>query len=125
MGSIPVEGTRVIFTELLIWAIFSVVDQEAEIEELRELIEKNIALSEETNKMMRQMRRSARLGRLFQMVWWLLVVGVSAVSYYYYVQPYVAQIERIYTSGQQQSQNLQQQVGSFLKYITPGSTTTK
>jgi hypothetical protein len=78
-------------------------------EELRELVKKNLELTQETNRIVRGMRRSARWGRFFSFVWWLLIIAVSAASYYYYVQPYVETIEKAYGN----TQNFQQQFQQF------------
>jgi len=76
-----------------------------DIEELKELVEKNIKLTEDTNRTVHKMRRSAIWGRVFQMVWWGVIIIVSGAAYYIYLQPYVGQIEDLYTqfkaSGQQ------------------------
>ncbi len=101
------------------------MDVQENIDELRELVEKNIAIAEETNRIVRGMRRSARLGRLFQVVWWLLIAIVSAVSYYYYVEPYVAKIEQLYGMTEQQGQTMSNEVTNILKYFTPHATSTR
>ncbi len=82
-----------------------------EIDELRDLVKKNLELTQETNRIVRGMRRSARWGRFISIVWWLAVAAVTAAAYYYYVLPYVQQIEAAYNSGQ----NFQQQAQDFLQ----------
>ena len=76
-----------------------------DIEELKELVEKNTKLAEDTNRTVHKMRRSALWGRALQLVWWAAIIGVSGAVYYIYLQPYVGQIEDLYeqfkTSGQQ------------------------
>ncbi len=108
----------VAFTVGAFWAIFSVVDVEDEIEELKELVEKNLEVTQETNRMVRIMRRNATWGWIFQIVWWLVVAGVTGAAYYYYVQPYVMQIEHLYGISQQQTQNWNNQIGSFFKFLS-------
>lgn len=109
------------FTVGAFWAIFSVVDVEGEIEELRELVEKNIAITQETNRMVRKMRRNATWGWIFQIVWWLVVAGVTGAAYYYYVQPYIMQIEHLYGLSQEQTQNWNNQIGGLMKFFTQHS----
>jgi hypothetical protein len=69
-----------------------------EIAELRSLVKKNLALTEDTNRMVHKMRRAAMWGRLFQIVWWVGVIAVSGAAYYYYLQPYVSSIEHFYSA---------------------------
>jgi hypothetical protein len=82
-----------------------------DIEELKELVEKNTKLAEDTNRTVHKMRRSALWGRFFQLAWWIAIIAVSGAAYYIYLQPYVGQIEALYeqfkTSGQQVQDFLQ------------------
>lgn len=82
-----------------------------ETEELRDLIKKNIAITEETHRIVRGMRSSQRWGRFFAIVWWLAILAVSGATYYYYVQPYVDTVVRAYGS----TQNFETQVQDFFK----------
>jgi hypothetical protein len=84
-----------------------------DIEELRDLVKKNLALTEETNRIVRGMRRAARWGRFFTIVWWLIIIAVSGATYYYYVQPYVQQIEKAYDNGKNFQQQFQQFFSQF------------
>jgi hypothetical protein len=79
-----------------------------EISELKELVRQSIALSQENNKMLHAMRRSARWGFLFRMVWWLTVFGVTGAVYYYYLWPYTQQILELYQNAQHALQQAQQ-----------------
>ncbi len=105
------------------FAIVFGVDVEDEIEELRELVEKNIEVTQDTNRVVRKMQRSATWGWILRIVWWLVVAGVTGAAYYYYVQPYVVKIEQLYGLTQQQSQSFNEQVVNFLKYFSVGSAT--
>lgn len=85
-----------------------------EIAELRSLIKKSLALTEETNRMVHKMRRAALWGRIFQFVWWVLVIAVSGAAYYYYLQPYVTDITNFYSQLGMSSPN-QPSIGSELQ----------
>lgn len=90
---------------------------DADIDELRDLVKKNMELTQETHKMVRGMRNSARWGRFFTIVWWIVVVAVSGAAYYYYLAPYVQKAEQIYSQvaqNSQQAQGLGQQISNFL-----------
>ena len=64
--------------------------------ELKELVRQNTKLSQETKQMVEGMRRSQRRHVWFRILWWVAITVVSAVAYYYYVQPYVDQILHAY-----------------------------
>jgi hypothetical protein len=76
-----------------------------DIEELKELVKRNTAILEDTNRTVHKMRRSALWGRFFQLAWWFAIIAVSGATYYLYLQPYVGQIAELYgqlrESGQQ------------------------
>lgn len=87
-------------------------------EDLRDLVKKTLALTEENNRILRKMRSSARWGRFFSVVWWILVIAVSGAAYYYYLEPYVQKAEQIYNQiGQsgQQAEGYGAQFADFLK----------
>ncbi len=94
-----------------------------DIEELKAISKQALAIAEDTNHIVRGMRRSQRMGHFFQFVWWALIVGVSIWSYYYYLQPYVGKLADLYLQVQstsQQTQNLGTQVQSQLQDL-PGN----
>jgi len=125
VGSIPAEG--MVYSTAILGYILQ-VNVEEEIGELKELVEKNIEVTEETNRVVHKMRRSAMWGMVMQIVWWVAIAGATGAAYYYYVQPYVAQIQRLYGASQTQSQNLNEQIVNFVKFLgqqdTHSSTTT-
>ena len=88
-----------------------------EIAELRNLVKKNLALTEETNRMVHKMRRAAMWGRLFQIIWWVVVVAVSGAAYYYYLQPYVTEITHFYNQLGMSSPNQPSMAEEFQKFF--------
>lgn len=84
-----------------------------DIEELKELVEKNTKLSEDTNRTVHKMRRSALWGRFFQLAWWIAIIAVSGAAYYIYLQPYVGQIEALYEQFKASGQQVQDFLQSF------------
>jgi type II secretory pathway component PulM len=98
-------------------------DDSKQIAELKELMRRSIAISEETNQIVHGMRRAARLSSLLRWGWWILVFVVSGVTYYYYFQPYVDRIEQAYAqvqSGAQQAADWQTQMNYFFKNLFGG-----
>ncbi len=88
-----------------------------EIEELKELIRRNIALSEETNKRVAGMQRAARLSRFLGFLWWGAILVISAYTYYYYVMPQVERILELYGSAQ----GFEDQFAEFFSQFRSGS----
>jgi len=88
-----------------------------ELKTLEEKIDKIGKMSEDTNRIVHGMRNSARLGRLAKFVWWLAVLVLSAAVYYFYLQPYLLQLQQIYSQfqgGATQAQSYQEQFADFL-----------
>ena len=70
-----------------------------EIEQLKELVRQNIALTQENARILRGMRNASRFKSF---MWWLVVlisIGVSVWSYYTFVEPRVQQIQNIYQTN--------------------------
>ena len=88
-----------------------------QIEELKELVRQNIALSTETNKIVRGMRNTGRMGVVMKIIFWIIIIASSVASYYYFL-PYFTKIEKWYTgiqNGAQQAGDLQTQLLDSLK----------
>jgi len=85
------------------------MENDLDMQELKELVKRQAQLNADTNKVVHSMRRSQRVHSFFTILWWLLVIGVSMYTYFNYVQPYVDQIVSAYGTAQ----NLQQQVTGF------------
>lgn len=85
------------------------MENDMDMQELKELVKRQAQLNADTNKVVHSMRRSQRVHTFFTVVWWLLILGVSVYSYYTYVQPYVDQVVQAYGSAQ----SFQHQVSGF------------
>ncbi|MFP4539665.1 MAG: hypothetical protein ACLFNN_01860 [Candidatus Paceibacterota bacterium] len=59
-------------------------------------------LVRENNKMLRQMRDAQRRAGLFKILYWLIIVGVAVVAYLY-IEPYLDDLESLYTEAQNAS----------------------
>jgi len=88
-----------------------------EIEEIKEKLNKVLALSEDTNRVMRSMRRSQRWARFFSIAWWLFILGASGAAYYYFFQPYLMQVMSMYQSlsGGSSGGGFEQQFADYIK----------
>ena len=52
------------------------------------MLKKTLELAQENNKMLHAIRRSILRGRIFQIIYWLVIIG-AAVGVYYYIEPYI------------------------------------
>ncbi len=59
-------------------------------EELEELLKENIEISRESLKILKGIRRANRIASAFKIFYWLVIIG-SAVSAYYFLEPYIKQ----------------------------------
>lgn len=89
------------------------MENDLDMQELKELVKRQAQLNADTNKVVHSMRRSQRVHTLMSLLWWLLILGVSAWSYYTYVQPYVGQIIGAYNTTQDYSHQIQGFFGQY------------
>ena len=57
----------------------------------RKLLERLVKSSEENNRILRGMRRSATVSRLFHLLYWVAIIAIAVVSYNY-IQPYLGKL---------------------------------
>ena len=63
--------------------------------EERQLLIQTHRLVEENNELLRKMHRAALVGRVFRLLYWIAIIGLS-VGAYYLIQPYVEQIQNAF-----------------------------
>jgi hypothetical protein len=71
----------------------------SEIDDLRAEVRRLRETTQDTNKVVHGMRRSQRWHTIFQIVWWLSIVGITGALYLYWVQPYVAGVIGAYDNA--------------------------
>jgi len=54
----------------------------------KSLLEKNVRLAEENNKLLKKIYGSIKWGRFFKAFYWILIIGTS-IGAYYYLQPVI------------------------------------
>lgn len=62
--------------------------------EERQLLERTARMTEQNNTMLRHLYRSMIWGRIAQIVYWLLIVGIALGSYYV-IQPYLGPLSQL------------------------------
>ena len=66
-------------------------------QETKRLLEENLALSRETNALMKKIVSAHRWARAMKIFYWALIIGGS-FGLYYYMQPYLKQLLGGYSS---------------------------
>ena len=73
--------------------------------EERQLLNHSIKLAEENNKMLRSIRRSARVAAVLRVVYWLIIIGISFGAYYF-AEPYINAAIKSYNDMKSNVQNV-------------------
>jgi len=60
-------------------------------EELKELMQKNLEVSEETLRILKKINRARVFGSIFSLIKWVIIIGIS-VGAYYYIEPVLKDI---------------------------------
>lgn len=66
-------------------------------DEIKALLLRNIALTEENNRLLRNIRTATRLGVIWKVVYLAVLIG-SALVAFNFLQPYISQIQDVYGS---------------------------
>jgi len=69
-------------------------------EEAKKLLEQNIEISRESLKILKGIRRSGRISAAFKILYWLVVLGVLAGTYYF-IEPYIKSAISVFQGIQQ------------------------
>lgn len=94
-------------------------------DEILTLVRRNLEITKENNLILKRMRRSAAWGTFFRILWLAAVIGVPVFVYYYFLVPYYESFSNSYEQFQNQVGEINiPGVGSLLKFLPGGSTTT-
>jgi hypothetical protein len=74
--------------------------------ESKKLLEQTLELEQDNNKILRSMKRSMIWGRIMNVIYWVIIIGIS-VGAFYFIQPYFNKVLNLYNSisGSQQKVN--------------------
>lgn len=97
---------------------------EQELEQLKELVRQNIKLSQDTNRLIHQMRRASRLKSLFWFLIFCASVGSSAYAYFYILAPRLEQARTVYTKNIDTAESLWNKATNFLNFFDASTTQT-
>ena len=65
-------------------------------EEFKKLMEENLELSKDSNKMLHKLRGAQKKEQLFRGIYWLIIIAI-AVGGFVYIKPWLAKIETMYS----------------------------
>jgi len=69
-------------------------------EETKKLLEQNIEISRESLKILKGIKRSSRILATFKILYWLVILGVLAGTYYF-IEPYIKAVISVFQDAQQ------------------------
>lgn len=78
----------------------------------KQLLEENLAVSKETNQLLKKVVSSQRWSRIFRILYWVIIIGGS-IGVYYWMQPYVDTILGNYDSIMKSLDKVQQTTQSL------------
>jgi hypothetical protein len=64
----------------------------------KSLLEENLKLSKENNKLLLKIRSVQRWAQITRYLYWVVIIGVSFGAFYY-IQPYLGNLLNVYTGG--------------------------
>ena len=80
--------------------------------EEKALLQHVTAVAEENNAILKGIRRSQRIGRLFSIFYWLIIIGIS-LGAYIIIQPYLDKVTGAYNGAQSDLQSMSKIFNSF------------
>lgn len=95
-------------------------------QEIKDLLQKNLELSRENNKLLRKMRRASIYGGIVKVIWWAIIFGVPVYLYFAFLQPYLVELIEVYESISDGVDNVQDadsrlpDIGGFLRGLVGG-----
>ena len=66
--------------------------------ETKKLLEENLALNKENNKLLHKIRDVQRWGQITHIFYWFLIIGVT-IGAFYFIKPYLGNLLNVYTGG--------------------------
>lgn len=72
----------------------------------RRLLEENVRLNRENNKILRSLKRAQTIGTILRILWIAILIGIPVVLYVYVLQPY-------YETARTQYEEFEQQAGEI------------
>jgi len=83
--------------------------------ELKKLVRENLELSKENNEILKKMHRGAVWGRVFRILYWVIILG-AMFGAYYVLQPFIDSLVEAYKNlmgGVESVQNISDSLPDF------------
>lgn len=78
----------------------------------QEDLDQLLKLNKENNKILRNMQRSARVGRFLKTIYWVIIFG-SLYGTYYFIQPYIGQLLDLYNQATSTLNDIKQKASNI------------
>jgi len=88
---------------ILLWRMDMYTD-----DDLSDLVNENLRLTRENNKLLRKMHRAQVWATIFKVLWLAVLIGVPIWFYLSYVEPYMQQVMTTYNEMQAQVDGLKE-----------------
>ncbi len=88
-------------------------------DDLRSLLEENIRLAKDNNRLLRSMRRAAIIGFFGRVLFWVIILGVPAYLYLTYLAPVVSHVMAQGQAGQDSFLRLLSFPTQTLQHLVP------
>ena len=76
-------------------------------QEDRERLKRVLELAENNGKILKKMRSTMRWGRVLESIYWIVIVGIAAGSFYF-LQPFLLSIQGTYKTLQEGVENVRE-----------------
>ena len=74
--------------------------------EVKQLLEKNLALSQENNELLKKVHKIQRWAQITRIAYWFIILGIAFGSFYF-IKPFLGSITSLYSGGVSNVNNLQ------------------
>lgn len=92
-------------------------------QEVKDLLQKNLEVAKQNNRMLKKMRRGAIIGFFIKVIIWAFVLGAPVFLYFNFFAPRLQEVIDLYRQvqgGAQDVQQLQMRVSDLLETVIPG-----
>ena len=80
------------------------------------MLEQTRKLAQENNDLLRSMRRSGRISMIMRLLYWVVII-ISSVGAYYFIQPYIDSLTGLYSQAQKSINSVQNVTGSLQNFL--------
>ncbi|MCH7529688.1 hypothetical protein IIB50_01045 [Patescibacteria group bacterium] len=86
--------------------------------ETRRLLQENIEVNRENNKLLKKLHRGAVISSILRIVYVAIIIGAPVFLYYTFLQPYFAELNEVYVGVKEDVDALQSVGGRIFEAIS-------